>query len=111
MLRLRAGQHDLRGFPEFKFQTPLTVGSKSLSAVGFIPRSARMAPTVSATLMGKGRCHRAHFDFSRYFGGLAEVLSIAFLASKSSLTVSAYQLMLPENLPFNVLLSPLNNSS
>ena len=37
-------------------------------------------------------------------------LSIIFLASKSSLTVSPYQLIFPENLPFRSLLSWRNNS-
>src|SRR4029453_4385079 len=56
------------------------------------------------------RCHRGHFRFSRYFWGFEEILSIIFLASKSNLTVSPYQLMLPENLPFKLLLSSLNSS-
>src|SRR5437773_9976823 len=39
-----------------------------------------------------------------------DVLSIIFLASKSSLTVSPYQLIFPETLPFKLLLRRLNNS-
>src|SRR6476619_3956219 len=49
-------------------------------------------------------------DFSRYFSGLEAVLSIIFLASKSSLTVSPYQLIFPENLLFKLVLMRLNNS-
>ena len=44
------------------------------------------------------------------FEALKRVLSIIFLASKSSLTVSPYQLIFPENLPFKLLLRRLNNS-
>src|ERR1051325_1334191 len=53
--------------------------------------------------------HRAA-PFTRYFGGFEDVLSIIFLASKSSLTVSAYQLTFPGNLVFNFLPSCSNNS-
>ncbi len=55
-------------------------------------------------------CGQLEDYFSRYFWGFEEVLSIVFLASKSSLTVSAYQLMFPENLPFKLLLSWSSNS-
>src|SRR6266581_3593124 len=55
-------------------------------------------------------CHDGYIYFSRYFWGFEEVRSIIFLASKSSLTVSPYQLIFPENLLFKLLLSCLNNS-
>ena len=55
-------------------------------------------------------CHGSHLGFSRYFCGFEEVRSIVFLASKSSLTVSPYQLIFPENLLFKLLSSWLNNS-
>jgi hypothetical protein len=50
-------------------------------------------------------CHDDYIDFSRYFWGFEDVRSIIFLASKSSLTVSPYQLMFPENLLFKLLFS------
>src|SRR5439155_14487339 len=56
------------------------------------------------------RFHDSYIGFSRYFCGFEDVLSINFLASKSSLTVSPYQLVLPENLFFTVWLSRRNNS-
>src|SRR5438552_6835955 len=55
-------------------------------------------------------CHDGYIYFSRYFWGFEAVLSIIFLASKSSLTVSPYQLIFPENFPLKRLLRRLNNS-
>src|SRR6266498_3637888 len=55
-------------------------------------------------------CHDGYVYFNRYFWGFEDVRSIIFLASKSSLTVSPYQLIFPENLPFKLLLRRLNNS-
>src|SRR5438552_15386732 len=51
------------------------------------------------------RFHGSYIGFSRYFCGFEDVRSIIFLASKSSLTVSPYQLIFPKNLLFKLLFS------
>src|ERR1051326_5922432 len=56
-------------------------------------------------------CHRDHLDFRRYFWGFEEVLSIIFRASRSSLTVSPYQLIFPANLFLRPSLRRRNNSA
>src|SRR4029453_10328959 len=58
----------------------------------------------------QARGAQLYFFLSRYFGGFSVFLWIILRASKSSLTVSPYQLIFPGNFPFNRLLSWGNKS-
>src|SRR6266404_8375109 len=84
--------HSCHLFAERLVLDPLQAGKKS--------RDLR-----DAIVGSFARFHGNYIGCSRYFCGFEDVRSIIFLASKSSLTVSPYQLMFPENLLFNLLFS------